>query len=48
MIKDTTLGDVGRHRMNDKLNLDIPETTTVLTIQDIIEIMKYIIKLKWK
>ncbi|HEY7751868.1 MAG TPA: DNA-directed RNA polymerase subunit beta, partial [Ignavibacteriaceae bacterium] len=40
------LGDVGRHRMNDKLNLDIPETTTVLTIQDIIEIMKYIIKLK--
>ena len=40
------LGDVGRHRMNDKLNLDIPETTTVLTVQDIIEIMKYIIKLK--
>jgi len=40
------LGDVGRHRMNDKLNLDIPETTTVLTIQDIIEIMKYMIKLK--
>jgi len=40
------LGDVGRHRMNDKLQLDIPETTTVLTIQDIIEIMKYMIKLK--
>ncbi|HLG31555.1 MAG TPA: DNA-directed RNA polymerase subunit beta [Ignavibacteriaceae bacterium] len=40
------LGDVGRHRMNDKLNLSIPETTTVLTVQDIIEIMKYIIKLK--
>jgi len=40
------LGDVGRHRMNDKLKLDIPETTTVLTIQDIIEIMKYMIKLK--
>ncbi len=40
------LGDVGRHRMNDKLNLDIPETNTVLTIEDIIEIMKYIINLK--
>ncbi|MDH3267644.1 MAG: DNA-directed RNA polymerase subunit beta, partial [Ignavibacteria bacterium] len=40
------LGDVGRHRMNDKLKLDIPETTTVLSIQDIIEIMKYMIKLK--
>jgi DNA-directed RNA polymerase subunit beta len=40
------LGDVGRHRMNDKLKLDIPETTTVLTIEDIISIMKYIIDLK--
>ncbi|MBT8392047.1 MAG: DNA-directed RNA polymerase subunit beta [Ignavibacteria bacterium] len=40
------LGDVGRHRMNDKLNLNIPETKTVLTIEDIIEIMKYIINLK--
>lgn len=40
------LGDVGRHRMNDKLKLDIPETTTVLTPQDIIEIIKYIIRLK--
>ena len=40
------LGEVGRHRMNDKLNLNIPETNTVLTIEDIIEIMKYIINLK--
>ncbi|HUX93378.1 MAG TPA: DNA-directed RNA polymerase subunit beta [Ignavibacteriaceae bacterium] len=40
------LGDVGRHRMNDKLKLLIPETTTVLTIEDIISIMKYIIKLR--
>lgn len=40
------LGDVGRHRMNDKLKLNIPETTTVLTIEDIIEIIKYMIKLK--
>jgi DNA-directed RNA polymerase subunit beta len=32
--------------MNDKLKLNIPETTTVLTIQDIIEIIKYMVKLK--
>ncbi len=40
------LGDVGRHRMNHKLNLNIPENVTVLTPQDIIEIMRYIIRLK--
>lgn len=40
------LGDVGRHRMNDKLKLDIPETTTILTVEDIIAIMKYIINLR--
>jgi DNA-directed RNA polymerase subunit beta len=40
------LGDVGRHRMNDKLGLNMPETTTVLTPEDIIAIMKYIIKLR--
>ncbi len=40
------LGDVGRHRMNDKLKLNIDETKTVLTVEDIIEIMKYIIQLR--
>ncbi|MDR3625223.1 MAG: DNA-directed RNA polymerase subunit beta, partial [Ignavibacteriaceae bacterium] len=40
------LGDVGRHRMNDKLKLTIPENVTVLTVEDIIAIMKYIIKLR--
>lgn len=40
------LGEVGRHRMNDKLKLNIAENITVLTVQDIIEIMRYIIKLK--
>jgi len=40
------LGEVGRHRMNDKLKLDLPEDTTVLTNADIIAIMKYIIRLK--
>ncbi len=40
------LGDVGRHRMNDKLKLNISESVTVLTIEDIIAIMKYIINLR--
>ncbi|MFN3694403.1 MAG: DNA-directed RNA polymerase subunit beta, partial [Ignavibacterium sp.] len=40
------LGEVGRHRMNDKLKLNIPETTTVLTNEDIVAIMRYIIDLK--
>jgi DNA-directed RNA polymerase subunit beta len=40
------LGEVGRHRMNDKLKLSVPESTTVLTFDDIIAIMNYIIKLK--
>ncbi len=40
------LGDVGRHRMNDKLKLSIPESVTVLTVEDIVAIMKYIIKLR--
>lgn len=40
------LGEVGRFRMNDKLDLDIPEDVKVLTLEDIIAIMKNIIKLK--
>ncbi len=40
------LGDVGRHRMNDKLKLSVPESTTVLTVEDIIAIMTYIMDLK--
>lgn len=40
------LGEVGRFRMNDKLGLDIPSDTKVLTVEDIIAIMKSIIKLK--
>ena len=40
------LGDVGRHRMNDKLKLNIDENVTILTVEDIKEIMKYIIKLR--
>ena len=40
------LGEVGRFRMNDKLNLSIPMDVRVLTEEDIVVIMKNIIKLK--
>ena len=40
------LGDVGRHRMNIKLNLNIAEDVTVLTKDDIISIVKYLIDLQ--
>ncbi|PID57099.1 MAG: DNA-directed RNA polymerase subunit beta [Ignavibacteriae bacterium] len=40
------LGEVGRFRMNDKLNLNIPMDIKVLTNEDIIAIMSSIIKLK--
>ncbi|MCQ2234799.1 MAG: DNA-directed RNA polymerase subunit beta [Paludibacteraceae bacterium] len=39
------LGDVGRYRINKKLNLDVPEDTRVLTKQDIICIIKYLVEL---
>jgi len=39
------LGEVGRYRMNKKLVLDTPIDTKVLTKQDIIEIIKYLIQL---
>jgi DNA-directed RNA polymerase subunit beta len=42
------LGDVGRYRINSKLGLDIPVTTTTLTKQDIIAIINYLIELQQK
>jgi len=39
------LGDVGRYRINRKLQLDTPEETKVLTKEDIIAIVKFLIKL---
>ena len=39
------LGDVGRFRINKKLGLDTPEDVRVLTKEDIIEIIKYLIGL---
>ena len=39
------LGDVGRYRINKKLNLDIQLDIRVLTKEDIISIIKYLIEL---
>ncbi|MDR0970887.1 MAG: DNA-directed RNA polymerase subunit beta [Bacteroidales bacterium] len=39
------LGDVGRYRINTKLNLNIPPETKVLVQEDIISIIKYLIEL---
>jgi DNA-directed RNA polymerase subunit beta len=39
------LGDVGRYRINRKLNLNTPLETRVLTKEDIISIIKYLIQL---
>ncbi len=39
------LGEVGRYRMNTKLGLETPIDVKILTNQDIIEIIKYLIQL---
>ncbi len=39
------LGDVGRYRINRKLSMDTPNEVKVLTKNDIIAIVKYLIKL---
>jgi DNA-directed RNA polymerase subunit beta len=39
------LGEVGRYRINKKLVLETPQDTKVLTKQDIISIIKYLIEL---
>ncbi len=40
------IGDVGRHRLNQKLGLEVPLETTTLTKDDIILIIKYLIDLQ--
>ncbi|MBN2425246.1 MAG: DNA-directed RNA polymerase subunit beta [Calditrichaceae bacterium] len=40
------MGAVGRYRINKKLGLDIPYETTVLTKDDIVEIIRYLIELR--
>ncbi len=39
------LGDVGRYRINKKLNLNVDKEIKVLTKEDIIDIIKYLIEL---
>lgn len=43
--KNYSLGEVGRYRVNKKLNLDIPEDIVCLTKEDITSIIKYLITL---
>ncbi len=40
------LGRVGRYRLNKKLGLDIPEDVTVLTNEDFVMIIKYLLALR--
>lgn len=44
-IKRYDLGDVGRYRINKKLNLEIPIDVKTLTKEDIISIIRYLIQL---
>ncbi len=44
--KKYDLGKVGRYRLNKKLNLNIDLSLTVLTHQDIVAIIKYLLELK--
>ncbi|NND09465.1 MAG: DNA-directed RNA polymerase subunit beta [Saprospiraceae bacterium] len=43
--KRYNLGEVGRYKINRKLDLDIESNTLILTKEDIIEIVKYLVKL---
>ena len=40
------LGDVGRYRMNSKLGLSVPVTTTTLTKEDIVAIINYLVEMQ--
>ena len=40
------LGRVGRYRMNRKLGLDVPDDTTVLTNDDFVSIIKFLLALR--
>ncbi len=44
--KKYDLGQVGRYRINKKFNLNVPLESTVLTKDDIVEIMKHIVQMK--
>lgn len=44
--KRYNLGDVGRHRINRRLNLDIPAESTILHLEDFMSILNYLQELR--
>jgi DNA-directed RNA polymerase subunit beta len=44
--KKYDLGDVGRYRLNKRMHMDVPLETVVLTKEDIVAIMREVIRLK--
>ena len=44
--KRYNLGDVGRHRINRRLDLDIPAESTVLHLEDFMAIIRYLLRLR--
>jgi len=44
--KRYNLGDVGRHRINRRLNLDIPAESTILHLEDFMSILNYLLELR--
>ena len=44
--KRYNLGDVGRHRINRRLNLDIPAESTILHLEDFMSILNYLLGLR--
>jgi DNA-directed RNA polymerase subunit beta len=41
------LGKVGRYKLNKKLRLNVPDTTRVLTNEDILKVIDYLVNLKF-
>ena len=44
--KKYDLGQVGRYRLNQQFNLDVPVEETVLTMDDIIQVLSFLIDSK--
>ena len=44
--KKYDLGEVGRYRLNQQFNLDVPVEDTVLTMDDIIQVLKFLVDMR--
>ena len=44
--KRYNLGDVGRHRINRRLDLDVPAQSTILHLEDFMAILRYLVELR--